>query len=544
MQQLTQLSIGDVMKLRDYQEKAVQDIYNEWAQHRNVAYVLPCRGGKSAVLAHIIRHNQGGACAIAHRSELVSQLSHTLARNGVYHRIIGAGSIARECMRVQLLEYGKHFIRRASPVVVASVDTLIKMDRNDPWFKQVTLWVCDEVHHCTIKNKWGKAVGMFPNAHGLGVTATPLRGDGLGLSHDTDGVLHTLVKGPTHPELEQKGNLAPFRIFAPTSDIDLSNVNITASGDYSPDKLRKAVHKSHITGDVVKHYLKIAPGKLGMTFCVDVQSAIQQALEFRAAGVPAVMVCGETPADDRIKYQRMHQAGEIKQLVNVDLYGEGVDIPNLEVISLARPTESFSLFYQAMCRPLNPIPGKEAIIIDHVGNVARHSAAWMRYVVGGEWSLGRREKRSRTAQTDIIHTRTCPECFAVYAREIGPVCPYCKHKSEPISRNGPEFVDGDLHELSMETLMALRGKIDEVVKTPYNASPVVVASVAKINRERAEARERLRETMLAWQMKYGSDDLRRDQRLYFITFGTDVATSQTLNKKDSEILNERIKREL
>lgn len=531
------------MKLRDYQEKAVQDIYIEWERYKNVAYVLPCRGGKSAILSHIIKHNQGAACAIAHRSELISQLSHTLARNGVYHRTIGAGSIARECMRAQLLEYGKHFIRRNSPVAVASVDTLIKMDQNDPWFKQVTLWVCDEMHHLSgtygKPNKWYKATQMFPNARGLGVTATPLRGDGLGLSHDTDGVMQALVKGPTHPELERKGNLAPFRIFAPTSDIDLSNVNITASGDYSPDKLRKAVHKSHITGDVVKHYLKIAPGKLGMTFCVDVQSAIQQALEFRSAGVPAVMICGETPADDRIKYQRLHQAGEIKQLVNVDLYGEGVDIPNLEVISLARPTESFSLFYQQMCRPLNPIPGKEAVIIDHVGNVARHSAAWMKYVVGGEWTLGRREKRSRSAQTDIIRVRTCPECFAVYAREIGPKCPYCGSVSQPVSRDGPEFVDGDLHELDPAVLAALRGKIDETVKTPYNATPVVVASVAKINRERHEAREKLRETMAQWAA--GMDDIPRAQRLFYITFGIDVATAQILNKKETETLNERIK---
>jgi len=532
------------MKLRDYQEQAVLDINQAWEQHSNVAYVLPCRGGKSAILAYIIKHNQGGVCAIAHRSELVSQLSHTLARNGVQHRIVGDGSIARECMRVQLLEYGRHFIRRSSNVVVASVDTLIRMGHSDAWFKQVTLWLVDEVHHLSSTagkpNKWYKAVAMFPNAHGLGVTATPLRGDGLGLSADTDGVLQVLVKGPTHPELERRGHLAPFRIFAPSSDIDLSSVNITASGDYSPDKLRKAVHKSHITGDVVKHYLKIAPGKLGMTFCVDVQSAHEQAMAFRAAGVPAKMVCGETLAEDRIRYQRMHQNGELKQLVNVDIFGEGVDIPNLEVVSLARPTESFSLFYQQMCRPLNPVPGKTAIIIDHVSNVARHSASWMKYVVGGEWELGRREKRSRSAQTDIIRVRTCPECFAVYAREIGPKCPFCGSVTEPASRAGPEFVDGDLQELSPEVLAQLRGKIDSLVKTPYNASPVVVASVAKTNRERHAAREELKATMAQWAA--GMTDIPMAQRLFYITFGIDVLTAQALNKKESEELNERIQR--
>jgi len=382
---------------------------------------------------------------------------------------------------------------------------------------------------------------MFPNAKGLGVTATPLRGDGYGLSDAADGVMHALVKGPTHSELERRGNLAPFRIFAPSSDIDLSNVGITASGEYSPAPLRTAVQKSHITGDVVKHYQRIAPGKLGMTFCVSVAAAIEQAQAFRAAGVSAAVVSAETPNEVRLQLQRDHQAGRILQLVNVDLYGEGVDIPNLEVISMARPTQSFSLFYQQFCRPLNPIPGKEAVIIDHVGNITRHSNDWIKYIAGGQWSLDRREKRSRAVQDDIIRVRTCPECYAVYAREVGPVCPYCKHESIPACRDGPKFVDGDLSELSIESLAALRGRIDERVKTPYNASPVVVASIAKINRERDEARAVLRETMVLWAA--GMDDIPRAQRLFYITFGIDVGTAQILNKKETEALNERIRNE-
>ena len=524
------------MKLRDYQEKAITDINEAWIDNRNLLYVLPCRGGKTVIFADAILNNIGGSVAIAHRSELVYQMSCTLARNDVQHRVIGASELVRECTRSHLKLFGRNFVNVNSKCAIASVDTLVRMNEHDPWFKSVTLWVCDEGHHLSKKNKWHRAVEMFPNAKGLAVTATPLRGDGAGLGHNQDGVIHKIIHGPRMSELEARGYLAPYRIFAPMSVIDMSDVNITATGDYSPTPLRNAVHKSHITGNVVKHYLKIAPGKLGITFCVDVAAAVEMTRAYINAGVNAATVTAETSSDHRIEIQRKHQAGEILQLVNVDLYGEGVDIPNLEVVSMARPTASFALFYQQFCRPLNPIPGKTAIIIDHVGNVARHSGAWVKYVVNSEWSLDRADKRSRSV--DIVLIRTCPECLAVYERIIGPVCPFCNYTAIPARRDGPEFVDGDLQELDFKTMKALRGAIDKPLIIPHNATHVVEASVRKNHRERQAALEELQAAMLDWSI--GKGDTRTAQRLFYITFGVDVLSAQAGNKRELNEIRSRI----
>jgi DNA or RNA helicases of superfamily II len=187
-----------------------------------------------------------------------------------------------------------------------------------------------------------------------------------------------------------------------------------ATGDFNADQLRKAVHKSHITGDVVAHYLKLAPGKLGVTFAVDVEAATEIAGAFRAAGVPAEVVSAKTPDALRAQILRRFKAREILQLVNVDLFGEGFDLPAIEVVSFARPTESFALYCQQFGRALRLMLSKEAaavhahltdeqrraaiaasekpvaIIIDHVNNVLRHGLPDARR----EWSLDRRERRS------------------------------------------------------------------------------------------------------------------------------------------------------
>src|SRR5882762_8257373 len=136
-------------------------------------------------------------------------------------------------------------------------------------------------------NKWGKVASMFPNARWLGVTATPNRADGRGLGRHADGLFDTMVHAPSMRELIRMGYLTDYRIFTIPSDVDLTDVPISAGGDFSPEPLRKAVHRSHIVGDVVQHYLRIARGKLGVTFAVDVESATQIAAAFNAAGVKA-----------------------------------------------------------------------------------------------------------------------------------------------------------------------------------------------------------------------------------------------------------------
>ena len=164
---------------------------------------------------------------------------------------------------------------------------------------------------------------------------------------------------------------------------------------------------------MVDHYLRIAKGKLGVTFAVDVEAAGDIATAFKKAGVPAEIVTAKTPDTLRASILRRFRNRELLQLVNVDLFGEGFDLPAIEVVSMARPTQSFSLFAQQFGRALRPMDGKEhAIIIDHVGNVHRHGLP----DAPRDWSLDRRERRSSKNVDIVIPTRTCPECAGAYER--------------------------------------------------------------------------------------------------------------------------------
>ena len=348
-----------MIALYDYQQDVRDQVYVAWQLGmRDVMAVLPTGGGKTVVFSDVIANNVGPSVAIAHRQELVSQISIALARNGIRHRIIGPASVARTCTTAHLAELKRNYIDPMSKVAVAGVDTLIRHNQNDPWLQQVTLVVTDEGHHVLESNKWGKAIQLFPNARGLAVTATPVRADGQGLGRHADGLMDYMVVGPTMRELIAKGRLTEYRIFAPPSDLDLRDVPLSASGDFSPPKLAAAVHKSHIVGDVVAHYLKIAPGKLGVTFAVDVEAAGDIAKAYRDAGVMAEVVSANTPDALRASILRRFRAREVLQLVNVDLFGEGFDLPAIEVVSMARPTQSYGLYAQQFGRALRPLEGK------------------------------------------------------------------------------------------------------------------------------------------------------------------------------------------
>ena len=249
-----------LMQLRDYQLKLVQQIYESWnSGAQNVLTQLPTGAGKTVIISKIVSDHQGYSIAIAHRNELVSQLSLTLARFGIRHNIIAQRTTIRDIIAIHHLELKKSYYDPQALCTVAGIDSLLNLPKDTHWFTRVTLIIQDEGHHALRGNKWGRAATLFPNARGLYPTATPIRADGNGLGRYADGLADSLIEGPSMRELIKRGYLTDYRIFAPPSDLDLSNVNITASGDYSPNRLRTAVHKSRITGDIVKHYLKIAP---------------------------------------------------------------------------------------------------------------------------------------------------------------------------------------------------------------------------------------------------------------------------------------------
>jgi len=556
--------VADAIKrpaLRPYQQDIRDDIESRWLGVANVLAVLPTGAGKTVLFSSILADETGASCAIAHRQELVSQISLALARNGVRHRIIGQDPVIRMIVRLHMEEVGANYVVPNAKCAVASVNTLTGKkfaESLKPWLPTVKLWVQDEAHHVLRDNQWGRAAAMFPNARGLGVTATPLRADGNGLGRHADGLFDTMVIGPSMRDLITMGFLTEYRIFAPPSTFQRDQVAVSqTTGDFNLDQMRKAVASSslvvhdekQIVGDIVQHYQRIAPGKLGVTFVPDIATAETVAEQFNAAGVPAMAVSSKTPDDERCKILRRFKSRELLQLVNCDLFGEGFDLPAIEVVSMGRPTESYGLYVQQFGRALRLLDGKDrAIIIDHVGNVMRHGLP----DAPREWSLDCRERRS-SGKSDAQTIRAClnPECGAVYER-FRDACPYCGTPvPPPAERSRPEFVDGDLFELDPAILEQMRGAVARVDMTPeayreqlarQGVPQIGIMANVKRHIERQETIGTLREAMAVWagyERAAGLSD-REIFRKFYIEHGHDWMTAQTLKRDEALGLAERV----
>jgi DNA repair protein RadD len=562
--------------LRDFQAKADAEICQAWDEGAtNVMLTMATGGGKTVLFSHRVRQHNGAACLIAHRQELVGQAALALNREEVPHGIIAPQAIQKQIISLEMETHGRSFYQQYAPVRVAGVDTLIRHDPADRWLKQVGLVVQDEGHHVLRANKWGEAMALFTGTpRGLFVTAHAYRADGKGLGRDADGLVNRLVIGPHGRMLINRGFLCDYRLIAPPSDVDLSDVDVGPSGELNYAKTRKAVHKSKtIVGDVVKHYLRFAPGKLGITFAVDIEAATEIATAYRAAGIPAEIITAKTPLFVRGQLMRQFRAKQILQLVSVDVLGEGVDVPAVEVVSMARPTASFQLYAQQFGRALrlmltdfqNANWGSysdaerltliaasvkpKAIIIDHVQNYVRHGLP----DVEQSYSMNRRERRSRGKIDDAIPLRPCmnEQCtsFLQPYPVVLPGCPVCGVKPIPGRRGTPEQVDGDLFELDPDVLRAMRGevaRIDNPVEIPQSVSGPVALAIRKRHIERQEAQRALREAWQlwqGWQLHQGRGEVEGHKRFFF-KFGIDVLSAHALGAPDAAALMLRIQDDL
>ena len=544
------------MTFRPYQDALVADVQEAWAGGaRNVLMRADTGAGKTRMLAHIHGGHDSASCIMAHRQELVGQLSLTLAKVGLHHDLIAAQATRRAIAADHMAELGKSFYRPGARCAVASVDTLVRAAGLERWAQQVTLWTCDEAHHLVEDNKWHRAIGMFthPQVRGLGPTATPSRADGKGLGRGQGGVFDVMVQGPPMRWLIDQGYLTDYRIVCVESDLARMMGDVGASGDYSQAQLRDGAKRSHIVGDVVGEYVKRAPGKLGITFSTDVQTATEITAAYQAAGVPAATLTGDTDSGVRRQMLRQYARREIMQIVAVDIVSEGFDLPAIEVASLARPTESLALYMQQFGRALRPLEGKrDALIIDHVNNFLKHGPPDR----PRPWTLGARDRKSGKSKGGIP-LRSCtgtldhPGCYQPYER-IHPACPHCGlAPPEPAGRTAPAQVDGDLAELDAETLAALRGAVG-VVDMDANAYRAHLAAkgapavgvAAGVNRhaEKQAAQAALRDAMAQWAGPHhaaGETD-RMIHRRFFLTWGVDTLSAMALGRQDAEALRKRI----
>ena len=276
----------------DFQQDVVGACYGAYRNGARVVMpVLPTGAGKTVIMGHIAHEYDGFGCSIAHRGELVGQLSLALAREGLRHDIVAPDSLITTSSKATWKK-----------LAVASM-TLARIGRSPAWTRSSAA-SCRRVdatsrhgawrwgHHFLRDNKWGRALNLFDNAYGLLPTATPLRADGRGLGRHADGVVDAMVEGPGMRWLIDNGYLTNYHVLMPTADdLDMADVAITASGEYNMDVARKRVKASRkIVGDVVKTYLENCRGMKGITFAVDVEHATTIAAAFN---------CCRRPGDDR-----------------------------------------------------------------------------------------------------------------------------------------------------------------------------------------------------------------------------------------------------
>ena len=221
------------------------------------------------------------------------------------------------------------------------------------------------------------------------------------------------------------------------------------------------------------------------------------------------------------------------QLVNVDLFGEGFDLPSIECASFARRTMSYGLYVQQFGRALRPTPGVDtALIFDHVGNVVRHG------LPDGNvnYTLDATERHRKV--NGAVLARTCDNCSHIYER-IMRACPYCGWVPPLQERSAPEFVDGDLTELDEETLRRLRGEAETAVQPvdqyhEYLQRTCPRAGIRRnlrLHEERIKMQGQLRGAITVWA-GYQRDEGLSDSAIYrrfYHNFGVDVLSAQALN---------------
>jgi DNA repair protein RadD len=558
------------MTLRDFQQSVEDKAFQLWAEPNifNLQPVLPTGGGKTVLIASVTARMDVPTCAIAHRQELVSQMSLAFNREKVPHAILAPKKVQQQIIRLHHETHGYSRYSYRSDVRVAGVDTLANHDKKDRWLSNVGLVIQDEGHHVLQENKWGRAMALFPNARGFFPTAHSLRADGLGLGRSGSGLVDRLILGPSCRDLITRGFLTDYDVYCPESDINFSEVEISPiTGEYKQRELRNVTHRSkRLVGDVVENYLRYAAGKLGVTFAVDIEEAQKLASAYQAAGVPAQVITSKTPIDVRAKLMRQFRERLLLQLVSVDCLGEGVDVPAIEVVSLARLTASFQLYAQHIGRALRVMVESQyadfwgtysdearlriiaasakpkAIIIDHVGNTIHFAPFHGRVCSRQSYSLDDAPVKTRNGLDEL---RICIQCAKPYERYYTE-CPYCGYTPEVGSRQLVEHVDGDLTLLDPAVLEGMRIRVAKIDAPAMPYPGAVGGAIQKNHYNRQRQQVILRHAIDLWGgwRKHVGDTSRMADKLFYLTFGIDGLSAKALGMPEAIKLESKIQAEL
>ena len=339
------------IKLYDYQEDMKGRIEGELRLHRSVMAQMPTGTGKTYLLTAVIDSFVNGnpmekVWIVAHRRELVSQIDETVRKFHSY--------------------YASDTSSLLSSVKAMSIQWLMR--HYDEIEEEPGMIVIDEAHHAlakTYKEMWER----FPNAKFLGLTATPCRLNGKGFTDLFD----ILVQSWSVPEFISKGRLATYDFVSIKSDgvtqrlID-SLQKRGADGDYQNKEMDMLLNKKPSIERLYQSLEEFGKDRKGIVYAINISHAQKITRLYQEHGVKAIAIDSKTPATERQQDIEAFKKGDIQVLVNVDIFSEGFDCPDVEFVQLARPTLSLAKYLQMVGRGLRVAKGKKnCVIIDNVG---------------------------------------------------------------------------------------------------------------------------------------------------------------------------------
>ena len=339
------------IKLYDYQEDMKERIEKALRLHRSVMAQMPTGTGKTYLLTAVIDSFVNGnpmekVWIVAHRRELVSQIDETVRK---FHSYFASSTSS-------LL----------SSVKAMSIQWLMR--HYDEIEEEPGMIVIDEAHHAlakTYKEMWER----FPKAKFLGLTATPCRLNGKGFTDLFD----ILVQSWSVPEFISKGRLATYDFVSIKSDgvtqrlID-SLQKRGADGDYQNKEMDMLLNKKPSIERLYQSLEEFGKDRKGIVYAINISHAQKITKLYQEHGVKAIAIDSKTPEVERQQDIEAFKKGDIQVLVNVDIFSEGFDCPDVEFVQLARPTLSLAKYLQMVGRGLRVAKGKKnCVIIDNVG---------------------------------------------------------------------------------------------------------------------------------------------------------------------------------
>ena len=410
----------NVIKLFDYQEDMKERIEKALRLHRSVMAQMPTGTGKTVLLASVVEsflreHSNCNVWIVAHRRELVSQIQETIERvfskthpssltikedfsnhpvnsskitpslftlkegstshpdpltlrgeggnrptrcsEPLRSKVGGPSKVSPDCLSASAFNV---------PIKAVSIQWLSK--HYDEIEEEPGMIVIDEAHHAlakTYKEMWER----FPNAKFLGLTATPCRLNGKGFTDLFD----VLVQSWSVPEFISKGRLATYDFVSIKSDgvtqrlID-SLQKRGADGDYQNKEMDMLLNKKPSIERLYQSLEEFGKDRKGIVYAINISHAQKITKLYQENGVKAIAIDSKTPATERQQDIEAFKKGDIQVLVNVDIFSEGFDCPDVEFVQLARPTLSLAKYLQMVGRGLRVAKGKKnCVIIDNVG---------------------------------------------------------------------------------------------------------------------------------------------------------------------------------